>query len=239
MPYRSTQSWNVILDAYAGTKNLEESFSVFTSMPQHDEFSWSILILLVSDSGNVDQAINLFNKMPYQNVLCCNALLQAYAQTGNMHPISRFLCQSNLLGIRPNQTTFASVLTGISYVGALEDARSCFGSMVWDHGIPASAMHFCCVVDVLGRAGQIKDAMDLVDSLPYNPMEVEWTALLGASKTQGDIRTVFELATLSVNVLCARYRTLGRSSLRGYGVQEHCLAPRVALPRQAIFRAPM
>ncbi|EFJ18926.1 hypothetical protein SELMODRAFT_111830 [Selaginella moellendorffii] len=189
MPYRSTQSWNVILDAYAGTKNLEESFSVFTSMPQHDEFSWSILILLVSDSGNVDQAINLFNKMPYQNVLCCNALLQAYAQTGNMHPISRFLCQSNLLGIRPNQTTFASVLTGISYVGALEDARSCFGSMVWDHGIPASAMHFCCVVDVLGRAGQIKDAMDLVDSLPYNPMEVEWTALLGASKTQGDIRT--------------------------------------------------
>ncbi|EFJ11536.1 hypothetical protein SELMODRAFT_125978 [Selaginella moellendorffii] len=189
MPAWNSATWNSIVSAHTQAGHMLDfmDFEKFNS-----EITCNALIWVFLQNGNLDKARDLFESASHRDIVSWNTLLQGYVDWELVEEAANLferMPAHNAVSCTPNQTTFASVLAGISYVGGLEDARSCFGSMVWDHGIPASAMHFCCVVDVLGRAGQIKDAMDLVESLPYNPMEVEWTALLGASKTQGDIRT--------------------------------------------------
>jgi len=43
------------------------------------------------------------------------------------------------------------------------------------------------MIDVLGRAGRLKSAMELVDNMPFEASAAVWGALLGAARVHGDI----------------------------------------------------
>lgn len=42
--------------------------------------------------------------------------------------------------------------------------------------------HYSCIVDLLGRAGRLDEAMKFIDSMPVEPDGAVWGALLGACK---------------------------------------------------------
>ncbi|RRT44580.1 hypothetical protein BHE74_00051235 [Ensete ventricosum] len=46
--------------------------------------------------------------------------------------------------------------------------------------------HYGCMVDLLGRAGLIKEAYSLITSMPMEPDSVIWGALLGACSFHGN-----------------------------------------------------
>ncbi|KAA8526698.1 hypothetical protein F0562_008099 [Nyssa sinensis] len=43
------------------------------------------------------------------------------------------------------------------------------------------ADHYACMVDLLGRAGLLDEAINLINSMPFEPHSGAWGALLGAS----------------------------------------------------------
>ncbi|CAK9145140.1 unnamed protein product [Ilex paraguariensis] len=53
--------------------------------------------------------------------------------------------------------------------------------------------HYSCVVDLLGRAGRLKEAMELIESMTVKPDGAVWGALLGACKIHRNV----ELAELA------------------------------------------
>ena len=42
--------------------------------------------------------------------------------------------------------------------------------------------HYGCMVDILGRAGRLQDARELIRSMPFAPDAIVWRALLGACR---------------------------------------------------------
>lgn len=56
-----------------------------------------------------------------------------------------------------------------------------------DYGITANSKHYTCVIDLLGRAGRLDDALRLMKSMPFEPDAATWGALFGASRIHGNI----------------------------------------------------
>jgi pentatricopeptide repeat protein len=55
------------------------------------------------------------------------------------------------------------------------------------HKISAKLEHYTCVVDLLGRAGHLQEAEDMIKAMPYNPNVAVWMALLGSCRIHGNV----------------------------------------------------
>jgi pentatricopeptide repeat protein len=65
-------------------------------------------------------------------------------------------------------------------MGFLGEGHRYFANMEMDYGIVPQIEHYGCMVNLLGRAGLIKEAVDLIKSMPWEPNEVIWGSLLSA-----------------------------------------------------------
>ncbi|CAM8990283.1 unnamed protein product [Rhodiola kirilowii] len=54
-------------------------------------------------------------------------------------------------------------------------------------GVNPSIKHFGSVVDLLGRAGRLREAYEIITSMCTDPDTVLWQTMLGASKTHGNV----------------------------------------------------
>lgn len=57
-------------------------------------------------------------------------------------------------------------------------------------GISPTNEHFACMVDLLGRAGLLEQAKNLIDGMPFTPNTTVWSALLGACRIHHNSRLV-------------------------------------------------
>lgn len=74
------------------------------------------------------------------------------------------------------------VLAACSHSGLVEKGISYFYSMHHDFGVTAKPEHYTCMIDLLGRAGRLAEAHDLMKDMPFEPDSTMWGALLGASR---------------------------------------------------------
>lgn len=72
--------------------------------------------------------------------------------------------------------------------------RELLKSMEKEFGITPKLEHYGCMVDLLGRAGELKEAYDLIHSMPMKPDSVIWGALLGACSFHRNVELAVELA---------------------------------------------
>jgi pentatricopeptide repeat protein len=96
-------------------------------------------------------------------------------------------------GFKPNDVTFIGVLAACSHVGLVEEGLSYFNSMSNEYGIHARPDHYACVVDILGRAGQLDRARRFVEDMSITADAMVWRTLLSACKVHKNIE-IGELA---------------------------------------------
>ncbi|CAL9754164.1 unnamed protein product [Musa acuminata subsp. burmannicoides] len=89
--------------------------------------------------------------------------------------------------MKPNEVTFIGVLCACSHGGLVEQARQCFDSIRAVYGLKPQIEHCGCMVDVLGRAGFLEEAVFLVQSMA-NDNAVLWGSLLGACLIHGNAK---------------------------------------------------
>lgn len=78
------------------------------------------------------------------------------------------------------------VLSACSHTGLLDKGTEYFYSMNCDYGITANSKHYTCMIDLLGRAGCLDEAQNLMRNMPFEPDAATWGALLGASRIHGN-----------------------------------------------------
>lgn len=61
-----------------------------------------------------------------------------------------------------------------------------FQSMVEEYKLQPQVEHYTCMVDLLGRAGHLNPAYDLIMAMPCVPDDCIWGSLLGSCRSQGD-----------------------------------------------------
>eukprot|EP01018_Ginkgo_biloba_P011648 Gb_05123 [translate_table: standard] len=145
------------------------------------------LVDMYAKCGSMVDARRVFDKMSERTVISWTAIIAGCAHHGYGREALQLFEQMQLVGTKPNYITFICVLYACSHVGLVEQGRHYFQSMRQDHGIMPRLEHYACMVDLLGRAGHLNEAEDLINKIPFEPNALVWRTLLGACRIHGNM----------------------------------------------------
>jgi hypothetical protein len=90
-------------------------------------------------------------------------------------------------GIEPDDVTFVGLILACTHGGLVAKGWQLFQSMETNFSIVPKLEHYGCMVVLLGRAGELQEAYDLVKSMPMKPDSVIWGTLLGACSFHSNV----------------------------------------------------
>jgi pentatricopeptide repeat protein len=154
---------------------------------EDDVFIGTGLVDMYSKCGCLESALYVFWQMKFRNVLTWTAMTTGLAIHGRGEEALDILYKMGSDGVRPNETTFTSLLSACCHAGLVEEGLQLFRDMEWKFGVVPRIQHYGCVVDLLGRNGNLNEAYDFILAMPINPDAVLWRSLLSACKIHGDV----------------------------------------------------
>lgn len=188
---------SAILSACANLPSLSygkeiHSFMIRSSF-NTDLFAESALIDMYGKCGRLDLARCVFDKMENKNEVSWNSMIAAYGNHGCVHESVSLLGQMREQGFQPDHVTFLAILSACGHAGQIEEAKQYFYRMPREYNIDTRMEHYACMIDLLGRAGHLQEAFQLIGTMPYTPDAGIWGTLLGACRMHGNV----ELAELA------------------------------------------
>ncbi|KAF5474091.1 hypothetical protein F2P56_006024 [Juglans regia] len=144
---------NSLIDMYSKCGSLTYSRRIFDSMPERTVISWNAVLVAYSKHGKGNEVVELFELMREENE------------------------------VQPDNITILAVLSGCSHGGLEEKGLEIFYEMETGRfGVEPEIEHYGCVVDLLGRAGRVSEALDFTKKMPFEPTAAIWGSLLGACR---------------------------------------------------------
>ncbi|KAL7174839.1 hypothetical protein ACSBR1_017839 [Camellia fascicularis] len=92
-----------------------------------------------------------------------------------------------LKDVKLNDATFVGILACCAHAGLSPQGLDLFASMTTKHQIEPKFEHYGSMVDLLGRSGCVKEAHDLIRTMPMNRNATIWGALLSAYCTHDNM----------------------------------------------------
>ncbi|KAK8923559.1 Pentatricopeptide repeat-containing protein [Platanthera zijinensis] len=168
-----------ILHAYTIRREMDLDFD--------STYLGNALLTMYAKCGSLKDAAKLFGNRMRKDVISWNAMIAAYGMHGRGEGALKVFYRMLKTGEKPTGVTFVSILASCSHSGLVEVGKGLFCSMIEEYGIRPEIAHYGCIVDLLGRAGFLDSALNLVRSMPMEPDAGVWRALLGACKFSSDI----------------------------------------------------
>ncbi|KAH7834355.1 hypothetical protein Vadar_015144 [Vaccinium darrowii] len=188
----NTPVMNSILDMYCKC-DLCEAKQCFDGMTERDLITWNTWIAGYEKCDS-NESLYIFSQMEYEGFSPnCFTLSSVVAACSNLAVLScgqqvhgtiirrgfdRNLALSNALidihgyGKQAVELFDQMVKSGLSY----------FNSMIGDYNLNPNQEIYGCVVDLLARAGRVKEAYEIMEGMPFKPDESVWGAFLGACR---------------------------------------------------------
>lgn len=147
--------------------------------------------------GRTNMARRVFDRMTNKNVKCWSAMIAGYGMHGQATEALAVFSDMIKAGIKPNSITFISVLTACSHAGLVDEGWNWFCAMQHRFKVEPTVEHYGCMVDLLGHAGRIKKAYDLILEMRVRPDSVIWCSLLASCRMHKNV----EIGEISVRKL--------------------------------------
>ncbi|KAK9124607.1 hypothetical protein Sjap_014209 [Stephania japonica] len=144
-----------------------------------DLYGESALISMYSRSGRLDYAHRAFDSIHQPDTVAWTAIISSYAYHGRASEALELFRRMHKYGARPNAVTFIGVFNACSHSGLVREARDYMDSMSSVYGVDPTIDHYNCMVDIYSRAGQLEEALKLINSMPFEPNVMSWKSLLG------------------------------------------------------------
>lgn len=145
-------------------------------------FVISSLIDMYAKCGIIEEAYIVFSSVEEKNVVLWNAMLSGFSRHVRSLEAMIYFEKMQQMGICPNEITYISVLTACSHLGLVEKGRKYFDLMIRVHNVSPNVLHYSCMVDILGRAGLLHEAKDLIDRMPFDATASMWGSLLASCR---------------------------------------------------------
>ncbi|KAB1207890.1 hypothetical protein CJ030_MR7G024252 [Morella rubra] len=144
------------------------------------------LVDAYSRCGRVELSRIVFDKIRSPNVICFTSIINGYARNGMGREGIEMLQALVQKGLKPDRVAFLCALTGCNYSGLVEEGRLLFDSMKTLHGLYPDREHYSCMVDLLGRAGLLDEAEELLRRAPGKGNGVMWSSFLRSCRVHGN-----------------------------------------------------
>ncbi|XP_015693986.2 pentatricopeptide repeat-containing protein At1g62260, mitochondrial-like [Oryza brachyantha] len=139
------------------------------------------LITMYSRCGALTDAEAIFKQMhTKKDLVSWNALIGGYEHHGHATKALKLFKEMRSAKVMPTHITFISLLNACVNAGLVSEGRMVFDTMVHEYGIVARIEHYAALVNLIGRHGQLDDALEVINSMPMAPDRSVWGAFLGA-----------------------------------------------------------
>ncbi|KAK6932568.1 Pentatricopeptide repeat [Dillenia turbinata] len=153
------------------------------------------LINMYTRCGCVNKARRVFDGMSERNVVAWTAIISGYGVHGYGVEAIDLFRQMTIQGPSPNHVTFIGVLSACAHAGLVCEGRHVFSIMKKKYGVIPKMEHHVCMVDLLGRAGFLGEAIQYIEqAISGEPPPAVWTAMLGACKVHKNFDLGVEVA---------------------------------------------
>ncbi|KAK4354411.1 hypothetical protein RND71_026605 [Anisodus tanguticus] len=161
---------NSFIDMYSKCGLVDKALEVFHSLTNKDIYSWSMMISGLAMNARSKEALQLFS------------LMEGSSE------------------VSPNEVTFLGILSACSHGGFVNEGFYYFEKMTRQYKYSPGVEHYGCLVDLLGRANLLVEAMEFISSMPIQPDAVIWRSLLFACSRHGNVELA-EVAAKKINEL--------------------------------------
>ncbi|XP_074269888.1 putative pentatricopeptide repeat-containing protein At5g52630 [Silene latifolia] len=146
----------------------------------------SALVYMYGKCGLIDFSAQLFHCIVNPSDYAWNSLMSGFSHNGLGKEVVKTFETMIQRCIKPNAITFVNLIMGCSHAGLVEAGLNYFNSMESRYGVAPSAEHYSCVIDLLSRAGKLREADDFINRMPFEPDCFGWCSYLNACRIQGD-----------------------------------------------------
>lgn len=152
-----------------------------------DLFVGCSLIDMYAKSGCIEQSHRAFDSLTKKDVASWNVIIAGYGIHGNGNKALELFGEMVSLGQKPDGFTFLGILTACSHAGLVKNGLKYFRHMQRLYGIEPKLEHYASVIDMLGRAGQLEEALNLIDDMPVEADTRIWSSLLSSCRNYNDL----------------------------------------------------
>uniref|UniRef100_A0A0E0C3D6 Pentacotripeptide-repeat region of PRORP domain-containing protein n=1 Tax=Oryza meridionalis TaxID=40149 RepID=A0A0E0C3D6_9ORYZ len=128
--------------------------------------------------GFADLAYGVFFQMPDKNLVMYNTVISNLGCHGFAVKAIEVLDEMVSDSLRPDSATFSALLAACCHAGLLEEGWKLFRRMRDEFNIAVKTEHYVYIVRLLATFGQLKEAYDLIKSMPVPADSGVWGALL-------------------------------------------------------------
>ncbi|XP_047311054.1 putative pentatricopeptide repeat-containing protein At5g09950 [Impatiens glandulifera] len=179
-----------VLSACASVSMLERGMEIhgcsIRACLESDVVVGSALVDMYAKCGRIDYAVRFFDSMPFRNLYTWNAMISGFASHGSGYEALELFTK---MSHSPDHVTFVAVLSACSHVGLVEEGFKHFESMSKIYDLAPKIEHFSCMVDVLGRAGELNKMDEFIRRMPIEPNELIWRTVLAACSRSNGLKT--------------------------------------------------
>ncbi|XP_020596631.1 pentatricopeptide repeat-containing protein At1g31430 [Phalaenopsis equestris] len=155
------------------------------------------LIDMYAKCGSVEKSLEIFREAKEKDRVTWTSMICGLALNGQTHEAIELFYEMKALEFKPDDITFIGVLSACCHGGLVEEGRRHFYEMKVVHRIEPKIEHYGCLVDLLGRAGHLDEAEQLIESISYENNADALPllgAFLGACRIHGNIEIGKRLA---------------------------------------------
>ncbi|KAI3857922.1 hypothetical protein MKW98_011188 [Papaver atlanticum] len=145
------------------------------------------LVDLYGKCGNVNDCQRAFSEILVPNVVSWNVLISGLASNGDFSSALSIFEDMILAAVKPDHITMLLVLYTCSHGGLINRGIEYFNSMTKTHGIKPTIDHCICLVDLLGRAGRLEEAMSVIENMKPAQDALIYKTLLASCKVHGNV----------------------------------------------------
>ncbi|XP_077250910.1 pentatricopeptide repeat-containing protein At2g13600-like [Tasmannia lanceolata] len=145
------------------------------------------LIDMYSKCGSLKYARHVFdNGSFFKDAISWSSIIAGYGLHGRGEEAIVLFYEMLQLGIKPDHITFVGVISACGRVGLIAKGFEIYNLLTMDFGISPTVEICSCMVDMLGRAGQLDQALNFITSMPVKPGPSVWGALFSNSVIHGN-----------------------------------------------------
>ncbi|CAK9153243.1 unnamed protein product [Ilex paraguariensis] len=145
------------------------------------------LIDMYLKCGCLKKGFCLFQRMAKKNQMSYSVMISGLAVHGCNQEALKVFSEMLKEGLKPDDAVYVGVLGSCSHAGLVEEGLRFFEQMKSEHGIEPTIQHYGCMVDLMGRAGLLDKAFELIKSMKMEPNDVLWRSLLSACNVHCDV----------------------------------------------------
>ncbi|XP_052177940.1 pentatricopeptide repeat-containing protein At3g26782, mitochondrial-like [Diospyros lotus] len=148
-----------------------------------------------SKCGSLLSSHHVFDEIPDKNLVSWSTLIAGYGLHGKGREALSIFRDMILNGITPDEGVFTSVLAACSHAGLVIEGKEIFDIMKMKYNMQPGLAHYSCLVDLLGRAGHLDEAYEVIQTMEIKPTSDVWAALLSGCRLHRNV----EFAELSAH----------------------------------------